>query len=149
MKEFQKVIEEMIALFRKFTGIEQVKLQAVRENHVATVEECMTKEQALILSLRGLEKRRVESQQKAGYDGMTFHQILESVSQGEREELLPLFDELSRQVQMFQEVNEDANQILKTNLHVVNREIARRQSGIYGVNGKNKTQEQHMTSRKV
>ncbi len=148
MKEFQRVIEEMISLFKQFTGIEQMKLKAATENRVATVEECMTKEQALVLKLKGLEQEREKYQKEAGYGGMKFREILAAVSDEEREILYPLFDGLSRQIQMFQEVNEDAEKVMSNNLRMIKKALDRKEGGIYSEKGKSETVT-HMTSRRV
>lgn len=149
MNEFQRVLKELIELFTQLTGIEQVKLEAAAGNHVATVEECMTKEQALTMKLRGLEKEREKYQAEAGYEGMTFHQILEQASEQEAKELLPLFDGLSRVIQMCQEVNEDSQKILKTNLHMIERALKEKEGSTYTGDGKNEAESRHLTNRRV
>lgn len=148
MKEFQRVITDMIALFRQLTGIEQMKLKAATANRVATIEECMTKQQALILRLRGLEQEREKCQKAAGYEGMKFREILAAVSDEEREVLYPLFDGLSKEIQMFQAVNEDAEKVMSNNLRMIKKALDSK-DGTYGGNGKSEPAATHMTSRKV
>ncbi|MCI8320320.1 MAG: flagellar protein FlgN [Dorea sp.] len=149
MDEFKKVIGQLISLFHQLMKIEEVKLQAAAGNHVGTVEDCVTQQQALLLKLRGLEQARERAQAKAGYAGMQFRQILEKVQDSEREELYQLFDELSREIQMFQEVNEDANQILRTNLHMIDKTLRDKTANTYNGEGKSETNTRHMTSRRV
>lgn len=149
MSEFKKIIEQLISLFRQLTKIEEVKLQGAAGNHVGTVEDCVTQQQALLLKLRGLEQARERAQAKAGYAGLQFRQILEKAPDDEREELYRLFDELSREIQMFQEINEDANQILRTNLHMIDKTIRDKTGNTYNGEGKSETNTRHMTSRRV
>ncbi len=149
MDEFKKVIEQLISLFRQLTKIERVKLNAVAGNHVGTVEDCVTQQQALLLKLRGLEQARERAQAKAGYAGMQFREILGKVPDDEREELYQLFDGLSREIQMFQEVNEDANQILRTNLHMIDKTLRDKTGNTYNGEGKSETKIRHMTSRRA
>lgn len=148
MKEFQRVINDMIALFRQLTGIEQMKLKAATANRVATIEECMTKQQALILRLRGLEQEREKYQKAAGYEGMKFREILAAVSDEEREVLYPLFDELSKEIQMFQAVNEDAEKVMSNNLRMIKKALDSK-GDTYSEKGKSKPAATHMTSRKM
>ncbi len=143
------MIKDMTALFKQFAGVEQVKLEAAAGNRVATVEECMTKEQSLILRLRGLEQERERHQKEAGFEGMSFREILAAVSEEERRELLPLFEGLSREIQMFQEVNEDAGRVLSNNLHAIQKALKEKEVNIYGEDGKNESKVTHMTSRRV
>lgn len=149
MDEFKKVIRDLITLFRQFIKIEETKLNAATGKHVATLEDCVTQEQALLLRLRGLEQSRERAQKKAGYEGLQFREILERVPDDEREELYELFDELSREVQMFREINEDANQILQTNLYAIEKALKKKTSGLYNEKGKNETEARHMTNRKA
>lgn len=149
MNEFKKVIQDLIEVFRQLTGIEQAKLNAAAGKHVATVEDCITKEQALVLKLRGLERERERRQEAAGYGGMQFRQILETVSEEERAELLPAFHELSAVIQLFQSINDDANRILKTNLHEIEKALNQKIGEPYDDQGKPEVRSRHLTSRKA
>lgn len=149
MDEFKKVIEQLTELFKQLTKIERVKLQAATGNHIGTVEDCVTQQQALLLKLRGLEQARERAQAKAGYGGMQFREILGKVPDEEREELFQLFDEFSRELQMFQEVNDGANQVLRTNLHMIDKALREKTGKTYNGEGKTETNVRHMTSRRV
>lgn len=149
MDEFKKIIGDLIRLFRQLIKIEEVKLNAAAGKHVATLEDCVTQEQALLLRLRGLEQNREKAQAKAGYGGLSFREILEKVPDSEREELYGLFDELSREVQMFREISEDSSQILQTNLHMIQKALNKKTGGVYNEKGKSETELRHMTSRKA
>lgn len=149
MDEFKDIIGQLIRVFQQLTKIEQVKLNAVAGKHIGTVEDCVTQQQALLLKLRGLEQARERAQKKAGYDGLQFRQILEKVPDAEREELLGLFDGLSREIQMFREVNENSNEILRTNIHSIDKALRKKTGNIYNGEGKSETNVRHMTSRRV
>ncbi len=148
MDEFKKIIEQLISLFEQLTKIETVKLDAVAGKHVGTVEDCVTQQQALLLKLRGLEQARERAQAKAGYAGMQFREILEKVPDDEREDLFRLFDSLSREIQMFREVNNDSNQLLRTHLHSIDKALRSKAGSTYNGDGKSETV-RHMTSRRV
>lgn len=123
MNDFISVIENLILLFRDMILIEQEKLEATQKNRVTFVEECMKKEQASILKLRGLDKKREICQTALGYEGFTFKQILEAVSAEERSALRELFDSLTYHVRLFQDINQSAQSMLEVNLHMINKEI--------------------------
>jgi len=63
--------------------------------------------------------------------------------------LYQLFDELSREIQMFREVNEGTNKILRTNLHMIDKVLREKTGKIYNGEGKSETNTRHMTSRRV
>ncbi len=127
MKEFKEVIEELIAVFIELSGIANVKLSAAKNNRAATVEECLKKEQAVVMKLRGLEAKREKIQAEMGFEGLKFKEILEKLSEEEREDLLPYFDALSREIQLFDHANENVQTMLKVNLRNIDRELENRQ----------------------
>ena len=56
--EFISLIHDFIDLFRSLTTVEQQKLDAAVANDLSILEDCMKKEQAFVLRLRGLEQQR-------------------------------------------------------------------------------------------
>lgn len=149
MSEFQEVIEQLIELFKEMIPVENDKLHAARHNKITFIEDCMTREQSFILRLKGLEKERERVQQEIGFAGLSFREILEAVPKQEGELLLPLFDELSRQIQMFQEVNEDASLMIEMNLRQITKAVNAKEGGIYRQDGSETNQEQHFTNRRI
>lgn len=149
MNEFKKIIEDLIALFKDLTALETVKLNAGCNNQISAVEECMTKENSFILRLKGLDKAREQKQQELGFSGLSFQEILEKVPYEEQEALLLLFDALSREIQMFQQVSADTASIIEINLRNLAKEIEARHGQIYQSTGTGQAEEQHFTDRSV
>lgn len=129
MNDFISVIEDFILLFKDLIQIEETKLEAASKNRVTYVEDCMNKEQAAILRLRGLEKKRDTVQEKLGFKGYTFQQILSETTGEDQDRLRKLFDTLSRQVRQFQDTNESARSMIEINLHMINKAINTSQDG--------------------
>lgn len=129
MNDFISVIEDFILLFKDLIQIEETKLEAASKNRVTYVEDCMNKEQAAILRLRGLEKKRDTVQEKLGFKGYTFQQILSETTGEDQDRLRKLFDTLSRQVRQFQDTNESARSMIEINLHMINKAINNSQDG--------------------
>nr|WP_314462367.1 flagellar export chaperone FlgN [uncultured Clostridium sp.] len=125
MNEFTTVVEDLIQLFKELTQIEQIKIEAVKKNMVSYVEDCMNKEQAAVLKLRGLEKKREACQLDMGFEGYTFKQILDTTTGEEHSRLQQLFDTLSYHVSLFQDTNESARAMLEISLHNINKAIIR------------------------
>lgn len=123
---FIAVIQELIALFESLIPVEQEKLDAAIKNRVSFVEECMHKEQAFVLQLKGLEQKREAQQKLLGMDDYTFRQILEEVPAETASVLTPLFARLSDQIRLFQSINASAKDIMEVNLHVINSALAKK-----------------------
>lgn len=156
MKDFSvfiQLIEEFIAFFDELIPVEQEKLDAAIKNRVSFVEECMHKEQAAILRLRGLEQKRENEQKQLDMEGYSFRQILEHVPEDTAAILSPLFDRLSEQVRVLQSLSEDAKSSIEVNLHMIQSALAADSSGreTYSASGTKKEAEnkKHFTSRSV
>lgn len=150
---FIKIIEEFIDFFDNLIPIEQEKLEAAVKNRVSFVEECMHKEQAAVLRLRGLEQKREREQEKLGMKDYTFRQILEKVPEDVSSVLRPLFDKMSEQVTQFQSISDSAKDIIEVNLHVIQSSLAEQAPGreTYSASGKKNDNgnHNHFTSRSV
>lgn len=133
---FAEIIKDFIRLFDALISIEQTKLDSAVANKVSFVEECMNKEQAAILKLRGLEHKREAEQARLGAEGLTFRQILEKSSEEDALILEPLFEELSGKVQDFQSISSSAKEMIELNLHNI-------RTALHSKGGK------HFTSRSV
>lgn len=151
--DFIAVIQELIALFEGLIPVEQEKLDAAIKNRVSFVEECMHKEQAFILQLKGLEQRREAQQKLLGMEDHTFRQILEEVPEETAVVLTPLFNRLGAQIRQFQSINASAKDIMEVNLHVIHSALAKQavEKETYSASGEKKdTREgKHFTSRSV
>ena len=106
--EFISLIHDFIDLFRSLTTVEQQKLDAAVANDLSILEDCMKKEQAFVLRLRGLEQQRDTLQRKLKMKDLKFREILSRVPDEVKEELTPLFQELSEKVRIFQSINASA-----------------------------------------
>lgn len=129
MNELIPVIKDLIQLFKELIQIEQEKLDAARKNRVTYVEDCMKKEQAAIMKLKGLEKKRELSQGKIGLKDLTFQQILEKTKGDDHATLQELFRTLSYYVHLFQETNDSARAMIEINLHNINKAIDNTKDG--------------------
>ena len=117
--EFISLIHDFIDLFRSLTTVEQQKLDAAVANDLSILEDCMKKEQAFVLRLRGLEQQRDTLQRKLKMKGLKFREILSRVPDEVKEELTPLFQELSEKVRIFQSINASAQDAISVNLHKI------------------------------
>lgn len=149
--EFRSLIKEFLELFDALTSVEQKKLDAAVKNQVTFVEECMKKEQAFVLQLRGLEQRRESQQEALGMKDLTFREMLEKVPSEVQEELQPLFQELSKKVRDFQSINENAKDAITINLHKIQgaMQSAPEKNQFYSASGQKSSEENHFTNRSV
>lgn len=116
MNELKDLLIEMTDFFQKFLPLEKEKLKAAENKQVTFVEECMTKEQAMILKLRGYEKQREDILKKAGLEGKTLSEITQMLSGEEKVQMEAVTEAFSRSVREFHSVNEEALKLIQLNL---------------------------------
>jgi hypothetical protein len=121
MDNFIAVIKDLIHLFQDLIQIEQDKLTATQKDRITFVEDCMNKEQAAILKLKGLDRKREACQEQLGYKGCTFRQILTKVSGDDYTQLEELFEVLSEHMRTFQDINESSRSLIEIKLHKINK----------------------------
>ncbi|MEF9941573.1 MAG: flagellar export chaperone FlgN [Lachnospiraceae bacterium] len=152
ISDFIKNIKEQIAFFTNAIAVEQTKLDAAEKNRVSFVEDCMKKEQVMILKLRGFDKKRDEIQASLGFKDYTFQQIIDASDEEQAAQLTPLFQELNAQVTMFRNTCDSAKAVLELNLHTVNSVLAQMQQASdnsYSAKGETKKDQKHFTNRTI
>jgi len=140
----------MIELFDRMIPLEQSKLEAVSKNKIAVLEDIIKKEQAEIMSLRGLDQKRERTQEELGWKDLTFQQILKEAPE-EQSKLQELFDELAGRVKTFQSVTESSKTMMEVNLHAINQVIAQQAGGTqtYKEDGSVEAGTSHFTDRRI
>lgn len=152
LTEFTELLHHLLELFDRLIPLEQSKLEAVSQNRVSRLEEIIKREQADILSMRGLDQKRVRIQEKLGWKDLTFREILEQLPPDQRPQIQILFDELSSRVRTFQSVTDSSRSIMEVNLHNIEKLIAAQTPGknqTYTEDGFLEKKETHFTDRRI
>lgn len=77
---------------------------------------------------------------------MSFRQLAENLDEEQKADIQPVFDELDRNLQSFRDINRDVNEVIKTNLHVVENMLDK--TG-HIPNRARKKKQRNITSRKA
>ncbi|SHJ30055.1 hypothetical protein [Parasporobacterium paucivorans] len=122
--DFLKILEEMILFFSEAAAVEMQKLHAVGKERLSFLEDCMKKEQVMILKLRGFDRKRESIQEALGYKGFSLKQVSAACSPQERELLLPLMEQLDQNVLLFTNTLDNARSLMEVSLHKVNTALS-------------------------
>lgn len=154
--KFVEVIQEMIDFFEQFQILEKVKLEAVRDNDIIKLEECMKKEQAEILVLRGIERKQAQIQKELGFENATFREIIELVPLERKAELETMYNKLSNSLDIFKSTTEGIKKTIEINLYSIENAMQKlvnekkHSNGKEALDGSNVSSKNHsFTSRKV
>ena len=117
--KFRSIIIELTELFLELAATEQEKLKAITGNNLKGLEESMKKEQVSIMKLKGLEKRREESQAALGLLNMSFKEIIEKLDGEQVLDLGQLYTNLEEALTLFNKNAESAKTAIETNLYSI------------------------------
>lgn len=116
LEDFCKTIRKLTDTVSQLCRLEEQKATIASEKQHARMEPLLRKEQALILSLRGLEKQRMEQAEELGWKDLTFHQIMTQADPEQQETLSPLFAELQKETGHLKQTREAADRIVQVRL---------------------------------
>lgn len=148
-----QILQETNMLLQEMTETEQNKFDAAVKNRIFDVENCMKTEQAMIMRLRGLDKKREALQKQLGYENKTFREIIEMQPETEKETLQNMFEQMQNNLSKYHEIAKSASDILQLNLHRIDQNLERlrgmQESATYNAKGSVKKGQHSFTSRKV
>lgn len=150
MEQFEQIINQMIQLFDEQLPLEEEKLRAVQEDDIAAVEDCMKREQAVVLKLRGLDQKREKILKENGWEGKTFRQIIEMAPQEKQFAYKQLLERLENSISLFQNANESALDTIRIHQREIEKVIKLKDTdGVYNQEGNSAVPKRPMTSRRV
>ena len=120
-REYLMLLEGLGRTMDQLAEIERKKTEAVSSSNLNAVEDCMTREQALSLSLRGFEQRRTAMLSKLGIPDTSLSQLEQYSPEGLELETRRAVEDLRRQYEMFQSAASVARNTLECNLRVIER----------------------------
>lgn len=155
--DFIQVLKDLVNFFDDLSVIEQDKLDSILKNDIFHIEECMKKEQAQILKLRGLDRKREQLQEQLSFSDLSFKEIVPLLPNEHKEEIKSLFDKLQKSVILFKDISGNAKVSIEMNLYDIDKTLTELQqktkSGIdntYSSNGNIvPSQTKNITNRKI
>lgn len=146
------ILEETNHFLLEVTQVEQKKYEATLENNVIVVEDCMKKEQALLLRLKGLDKKRERALQTLGKPDATFREVIATLPEAEKAPLENMFAQMQQNLKKYKEVETNAQNALEFHVHCIDKKLEQLQGNkgkMYEGHGKVKQTTKSFTSRKV
>lgn len=122
---YLSLLREISRTLVSLTETAQQKTAAVRQDNLAVLNECLKREQALSLSLRGFEQKRAAATKDLGFDesiplsGLAAHYPVEL-----QPEAKAAAEELLQNYQLYRSASEVARSTLECNLHQIEKVLA-------------------------
>ena len=116
--------------------MEQQKREALLQYDMEQTTKLMQNQQAMVMQLDIMEKKRITTQIDVGFSSMSCQEILGAVSSEQKLLLAPIFDELRFLSQELQLLNKVSLDIATTELRLMGQPTTTSSSGLYQSNGK-------------
>lgn len=115
------VVVQLVNVLEELIVIETKKLSAVLDNNLSKLDELVRTEQAMVLKLKGIEKKREEVQCQLGVKNLTFKEIIQMLPEEEKNTSIELFNNLENATKRFNEINSSARVAIEINLHSIKK----------------------------
>ena len=120
-QSYLKLLGDLSKTLEKLTQVERDKNEAASAGDLLGVEDCMKREQALSLSLRGYDQRRDTMLAQLGLTGVNLNGLEKHSPEELRLETKAAAEELRRQYALFKSASEVARTTLEINLRAIER----------------------------
>lgn len=117
------LLKKHVDFFNEMTVVQQEKLDATRIHDISALEECLKKEQAGTLMLRGLDKKRLALQEELSFQDMPMRQIITLLPEECQYEFTQVFKSLETAYSRYKKAGEAAKEAIELNLHQVNKTL--------------------------
>lgn len=123
IEDFKQIITELIQYFENLNTLENQKLEAIKKRDIFKMENYMKIEQAEVLKLRGLDKKREKIQADLSYDSLSFEQIISQLPSDQQQPLKSLYDQLQTEVALYKSISSTAKSIIESTLNRIDTTI--------------------------
>lgn len=122
-EQYLKFLDELRQELDALTGVEQRKISAVQHYDLAELNECMKQEQAMSLSLRGLERKRDTLQAALGLEHVLLRDLPQRCPPAYRAQTSRAVEMIQHSYQILNSAQTAARTLMETQLHMVEKEL--------------------------
>ena len=141
VKKYKAVLEECLVECKKMLDFETEKRRALLDSDMNNLSTVLQSQQATIMKLESLEKKRISAQEKAGFSDMKAEDIIEKITdEKEKQSFILILNELRTLVEEIQRLNRISIDIAKSNLKIANTILQQQpedETGVYTSTGSN------------
>lgn len=141
VKKYKTVLEECLVECKKMLDFETEKRRALLDSDMNNLSGVLQSQQATMMKLENLEKKRISAQEKAGFSDMKAEEIIEKIAdEKEKKSFTSTINELRTLVEEIQKLNKISIDIAKSNLKIANTILQQQPNettGVYTSTGSN------------
>lgn len=123
MEAYLDFLTELGALFTQLTDLEREKMTAVQAGDLDQLNSCIRREQALSLSLRGMDRKRETMLEELGMTGVKLRQLPDRCPPQLQARAQAVTEDLRRRYEVLNSSRESARTMLECSLHKLERQL--------------------------
>lgn len=127
MQAYLTFLSQLREALDSLAALEQKKIKAIQDNDLATLEECMKREQVATLDLRGREQKRNELLKQLGLEQVTLRELPSHCPAEYRGQAAQVSEQVRRSYQVLSSAQKAARTLMESNLRRIDKELERRQ----------------------
>ncbi len=128
MKELIKVLEELTFVFEELLKSADQKLDAARNNHIVGIDDCLRREQAILMKLKGLENKRDKMMGELGYGNKTGNEIIDLVEKESKREYTHALQQLNHAVMLYRNIHQEIMVLINCNVKQIEKQMIEKQN---------------------
>ena len=141
VKKYKAVLEDCLVECKKMLDFETEKRRALLDSDINNLGTILQSQQATMMKLENLEKKRIVAQEQAGFNEMRADEIIEKITdEEEKKSFTETLNELRAIVEEIQRLNQISIDIAKSNLKIANTILQQQptdETGVYTSTGSN------------
>lgn len=141
VRKYKAVLEDCFVECKKMLDFETEKRRALLDSDMNNLSAVLQSQQATMMKLENLEKKRISAQEKAGFSDMKAEEIIEKITdEKEKQSFTSTVNELRTLVEEIQKLNKISIDIAKSNLKIANTILQQQPNettGVYTSTGSN------------
>ncbi|MBR6551775.1 MAG: flagellar export chaperone FlgN [Clostridia bacterium] len=141
VKKYKAVLEDCLVECKKMLDFETEKRRALLDSDINNLGTILQSQQATMMKLENLEKKRIVAQEQAGFNEMRADEIIEKITdEEEKKSFAETLNELRAVVEEIQRLNQISIDIAKSNLKIANTILQQQpidETGVYTSTGSN------------
>lgn len=123
MEKLVELLKESANVYKKFLELEYEKYDIVIKNDIETLDDIVSKEQAIFLKMRGLEQKREMLIDSMGMNGKTLKEISETVDK-ENNILAEEYEKLQIIITEVKKISNMCKTLIEVRLHRIDKTMS-------------------------
>lgn len=124
-EQYLHFLEELRKELDALTTVEHQKIAAVKNHDLDTLNECMKQEQAMSLSLRGLEKKRDTILTALGLTNVLLRDLPQHCPEAYQAQTSRVVETVMHSYQILRSAQTAARTMMETQLHMIEKELTK------------------------